>query len=112
MGVVNLLISDTGESDIRRGVLTPLQVGCSVLYMETTKTYYSVKGTTSDVTTCGVCGREELRRTVVLHQHDYESKMFLDVVYAGTDCASRVVGCPQHEMAQRSRNADKNRRAT
>ena len=81
---------------------------CSVLYM---RTYYSVKGSTSDVTTCGVCGREELRRTVVLHEHDYESKDFIGVVYAGTDCASRVAGCREHEMAQRVRNADKSRRA-
>ena len=36
VGVVNLLISDTGESDIRGGVLTALQVGCSVLYIDTT----------------------------------------------------------------------------
>jgi len=92
-------------------VLTPLQVTCSVLYMETTRTYFSVKGTTGDVTTCGVCGREELRRTVVLHQHDYQTKDFIGVIYAGTDCASRVAGCPQHEMTQRARNADKNRRA-
>ncbi len=78
------------------------------LYM---RTYYSVKGSTSDVTTCGVCGREELRRTVVLHEHDYDTKDFIGVVYAGTDCASRVAKCPQHEIAQRVRNADRNRRA-
>jgi len=60
------------------------------------KTYFSVKGSTSDITSCEVCGREDLRRTVILHQFDYETKDFLSVVYAGTDCASRVAGCPEH----------------
>ena len=41
------------------------------------RTYSSVKGSTTDVTTCGICGREELRRTVVLHQFDYDTKDFI-----------------------------------
>jgi hypothetical protein len=74
------------------------------------RTYFSVKGTTADVTSCGVCGREDLRKTVILHQFDYATKDFMGVIHAGTDCASRVVGCPEHEMKQRVRNADRNRR--
>ena len=70
------------------------------------RTYMSVKGSTSDVTTCGVCGREDLRRTVILHEFDYETKDFIGVIYAGTDCAARTTGCREHEMAQRVRNAD------
>lgn len=71
------------------------------------KTYYSVKGTTSDITSCGICGREELRKTVILHQFNYDDKSFIGPVYAGTDCASRIVGCRDHEMKQRIRNADR-----
>lgn len=70
----------------------------------------SVKGSTTDVTTCGICGREDLRRTVILHQFDYATKDFIGAVYAGTDCAARTAGCPEHEMAQRVRNADKAKR--
>ena len=74
------------------------------------KTYYSVKGTTADVTTCQVCGREELRKTVVLHQFNYDDKSFMGPVYAGTDCAARITGSPEHEMKQKVRNADRRNR--
>lgn len=74
------------------------------------KTYYSVKGSTSDVTTCGVCGREDLRKTVILHEFGYADKDFIGAIYAGTDCAARIAGCPEHEMTQRVRNANRTNR--
>lgn len=77
----------------------------------TMRTYFSVKGTTSDVTTCQVCGREDLRKTVVLHEFGYADKDFIGPVYAGVDCAARVTGTREHEMKQRVRNADRNARA-
>lgn len=70
-------------------------------------TYYSVKGSTTDVTTCQVCGREDLRKTVVLHQFYREDHSFIGPVYAGTDCAATITGSPEHEMKQRVRNANR-----
>lgn len=76
----------------------------------TVRTYFSVKGSTTDITTCQVCGREELRKTVVLHEFGYADKDFIGPVYAGVDCAARLAGSPEHEMRQRVRNADRNKR--
>ncbi len=69
-------------------------------------TYYRVKGSTSDVTSCDICGREDLRKVAILHQMDKYDDNFLQVIYAGVDCAASVTGDRQHEMAQRVRNAD------
>jgi hypothetical protein len=77
-----------------------------VATQETTGTWLSVRGTTSDVTTCGICGREDLRRTVKLMEVETGTGFELGTVYAGTDCAARVAGCREHEMKQRARNVD------
>lgn len=49
---------------------------------------YRVKGSTNDVTTCGYCGRDELRGTVVLAVLDVDGNESGDVVYFGTGCAA------------------------
>ncbi len=70
--------------------------------------WYSVKGSTGDVTDCGICGRTDLRKTVILHAMTADD--LLDVIYAGVDCAARVAGNREHEMRQRVANADRARR--
>jgi len=48
---------------------------------------YRVTGTTDEITTCDVCGREELRGTVRLVIGDEEGEIF-----AGTSCAAKLAG--------------------
>lgn len=64
---------------------------------------YRVLGTTDDVTTCDVCGREDLKSTVVLSTGEAE-------FYAGSDCASRLTGLPVKEVHLQKRTADQERR--
>jgi len=73
-------------------------------------TYYVCKGSTSDVTSCDICGREDLRKTVILHQIDKHDNNFVQVTYAGVDCAARVTDRRQHEMTQIVRNMDRQNR--
>jgi hypothetical protein len=72
--------------------------------------WYSIKGSTNDCTTCDICGREELKKTVVLNAKTRGSDEIISVIYAGTDCASRLIGRPQHEVKQRTANADRAKR--
>jgi len=52
---------------------------------------YAVRGTTGDVTTCQICGKPELRGTVILAILDADGSTE-DVTYAGTTCAARAAG--------------------
>lgn len=52
---------------------------------------YRVRGTTDDVTECQICGKPELRGTVVLEILDADGNAE-DVTYAGTTCAAKVTG--------------------
>lgn len=61
---------------------------------------YRVLGTTDDVTDCGVCGRSELKGTIVL---DLDG----DIIYAGSDCGSRLVGKPAREVRADAKAGDR-----
>lgn len=67
---------------------------------------YRIKGTTNDVTTCDLCGREDLKRTVALYVLDPAGNPD-DVVYFGTDCASRATGWTQQRITRDAKQADK-----
>jgi hypothetical protein len=56
-----------------------------------TSTAYQVRGTTDDVTTCQICGKPELRGTVILAILDADGNTE-DVTYAGTTCAAKMAG--------------------
>lgn len=71
---------------------------------------YRVKGSTTDVTACGLCGREDLKGTVVLAELDADGNE-IDVVYFGSDCGSKAAGWTQAEMRKRTRAADDEQRA-
>lgn len=53
---------------------------------------WKIKGLTDAATTCEVCGRMELKRTVFLVTEEG------DELYAGTTCAARKVGVPAAKM--------------
>lgn len=53
---------------------------------------WSIKRVTDEATICELCGREELKRTVLLVTEDG------DEIYAGTTCAARKVGVKTADM--------------
>lgn len=63
---------------------------------------YQIVGTTDDVTECGVCGRTDLKSTVVLAAPDGE-------IHAGSDCASKLAGKPVRDIERQARAADRKR---
>lgn len=49
-----------------------------------------ILGTTDEITTCDMCGREELSRTVVIDHLDADGNSTNERGYYGSDCASKV----------------------
>jgi hypothetical protein len=59
---------------------------------------YKIKGTTNDVTTCELCGRPELKGTVMLAPLDVDGNEDGDVSYFGTSCAAKASGWTVREV--------------
>lgn len=53
---------------------------------------YRVTGTTDDVTTCDLCGKPELKGTVMLLPLDAEGNADGEVEFFGTSCAAKAAG--------------------
>ena len=60
---------------------------------------YRIKGTTDEVTTCDLCGRQELKGTVVLIALDADGNADGDPSYLGTSCAAKAAGWTVRETA-------------
>lgn len=73
----------------------------------TTRPVFRVLGTTDDVTTCELCGREDLRGTVVLETIDADGNGTGDLVHYGSDCGARAAGWTTREMGRRVTAANK-----
>ena len=75
--------------------------------MDTARLYKSL-GTSDDVTTCDLCGRDDLKSTVVLQQLDTDGNAVGDVVYFGSDCGARATGWTQATVwaAAKAANTD------
>ena len=58
---------------------------------QTTAPAYRVRGTTDDVTTCQICGKPELKGTVILDILDEDGNTE-DITYAGSTCAAKLAG--------------------
>lgn len=58
---------------------------------------YRLIGTTDEVTTCGLCGREDLKGTVMLAPLDPDGNDE-GVDYLGSDCAARAAGWTQRDV--------------
>lgn len=52
---------------------------------------YRVLGTTDEVTTCEICGREELKGTIVLGVLDADGNVEAEM-YAGSSCGAKAAG--------------------
>lgn len=73
--------------------------------MTTTRTKTKIaklRGTTDECTQCQLCGRDELKRTVVIEYLDTG-----EIVHAGSDCAARALGWTESTVRTRARSADK-----
>lgn len=62
-------------------------------------------GMSDDVTTCGCCGRVNLKRTVALSFDD------ADATYYGTTCAAHALRMPAAEVKRAAKAADDAREA-
>jgi hypothetical protein len=76
---------------------------------------YRVKGTTDDVTTCELCGKQELKGTVVLEALDADGNAE-EICYFGVSCAAKAAGWTQREVKagikaaqQRAASAERDR---
>lgn len=73
---------------------------------------YRVTGTTDDVTDCELCGKVELKGTVMLVPLDAEGNDDGEVSYFGTSCAAKAAGWTVREVkAGIKRAADEERAA-
>lgn len=59
---------------------------------------YKVLGTTDDVTACDLCGKPELKGTVVLMPLDVEGNEDGEACYFGTSCAAKAAGWTLKEV--------------
>ncbi|WP_327379386.1 hypothetical protein [Streptomyces sp. NBC_01212] len=79
---------------------------------------YKIKGTTDEFTTCDLCGRDELKGTVVLASLDADGNEYGEVSYFGTSCAAKAAGWTVREVtagvkavADEQREAERQERA-
>jgi hypothetical protein len=73
--------------------------------MTGTLTGYRVRGTTDDVTECQICGKPELKGTVILDILDADGNTE-DITYAGTTCAGRLTRTPAKRIRREAELAD------
>lgn len=74
-----------------------------------TRPAYRVLGTTDEITVCGLCGRDELKGTVVLAVLDADGNE-TDVVHFGASCGAKAAGWTTKVVRDTAKAADKARR--
>lgn len=74
----------------------------------TTHKTFRVHGTTDDVTECGLCGREELKSTIILIELDANGND-LEAHYYGSDCGAKAAGWTQKNFKAKLKAADADR---
>lgn len=72
---------------------------------------YRVAGTTDEVTNCELCGRDELKGTVVLEPLDAAGNGEGVFCYFGSSCAAKAAGWTQREITRRVKEAADAKRA-
>lgn len=77
----------------------------------TARRVFRVLGTTDDVTVCELCGRAELRGTVVLAVLDADGNDTGERVHYGSSCGARAAGWTTAEVNRMAKDADAAARA-
>lgn len=72
----------------------------SKAYFEKGADRWFIRGSSDEVTTCGICGRSELKGTMVLETPDGET------IYCGSDCGARLAGKPAAALRKEQKAAD------
>jgi hypothetical protein len=72
-------------------------------------TTYTIKGTTQDYTTCDCCGRDNLKKTVILIPHSNGESHSDAEVYFGVDCAARALGKSESGTRNKAENIERAR---
>lgn len=73
--------------------------------MTTARNAFQVLGTTTDITTCELCGRDELRGTTVLAILDNDGNDTGERVHYGTTCGAKAAGWTVTEINRRIKDA-------
>lgn len=77
----------------------------------TARNAFQVLGTTTDITTCELCGRDELRGTIVLAILDTDGNDTGERAHYGTTCGAKAAGWTITEINDRIKAADDAKRA-
>lgn len=75
------------------------------MVVTTAQKAFRVLGTTSDVTECDLCGRAELKGTVVLAPLDIDGNEE-GVVYYGASCGAKAAGWTTKDVRRAAKDAD------
>lgn len=67
---------------------------------------FRVLGTTDEVTMCELCGRDELKGTIVLDELDEDGNATGNIVYYGASCGARAAGWTTKEVRKAAEQAD------
>jgi len=66
---------------------------------------FTFLGTTQEVTECWLCGKQELKGTIVLENNETG-----EIVYYGSTCGSKALGFTIKEFNEKAKNADQERK--
>jgi len=70
---------------------------------------FAVLGKTDHVTTCWLCGRDELRGTIALDVLDADGNRTGKIVYYGSSCGAQAAGWTQKEFNAAVRQAEQDK---
>jgi len=72
----------------------------------TARKVFAVIGTTDEVTQCELCGRPELKGTIVLDVLDEDGNRTGELVYYGASCGAKAAGWTTREVQRAAKAAD------
>lgn len=78
--------------------------------MSAAREVWVAKGTTDDVTTCELCGRTDLKHTVLMVVVDVDGNPVGDPSHFGSHCAATMSGRPVGELEAEAAAADREAR--
>lgn len=71
----------------------------------TARKVFKVKGTTDEITECELCGRQELKGTIMLAELDADGTE-MGIVYYGASCGAKAAKWTTKEIRKAAKTAD------